>query len=91
MSATTKVEVYDIGLSALRQLLANAGYPDSSNGESGAGDFGGIGLFADGFGGIINWFDGCWEIIKQLFEDRNGETKTRHNEHATWSFGEKSD
>ena len=38
MSATTKVEVYDIGLSALRQLLANAGYPDMCDDVS-AGDY----------------------------------------------------
>lgn len=38
MSATTKVEVYDIGLSALRQLLGNIGYPDMCDDVS-AGDY----------------------------------------------------
>ena len=38
MSDTTKVEVYDIGLSALRQLLANAGYPDMCDDVS-VGDY----------------------------------------------------
>ena len=51
----------------------------------------GIGLLADGAGGVVNRFDRSGEKWSDLFKDGNSEHETSHKEGTAASFGDDFD
>ena len=67
-------------------VIGNVG--DDGNGENGTGDFFGIGVVANFLSGVIDRLGGGGEVVSDLLEKRNRQTKASHEEHAAFGLGD---